>query len=310
MRAVVSGATGAVGMALLSELEGQGVETLVLCRKGSKRSDRIVEGRFIRKVECSLSDMKNFTLPENERYDVFYHLAWDGTTGASRNDMKLQNRNVEYALDALELAKRLGCGVFVGAGSQAEYGRVEGTLTPDTPAFPENGYGIAKLCAGQMCRRACEDSGIRFVWARILSVYGPFDTEGSMVMSTIAKLAAGERPSFTAGEQIWDYMYSADAARALYALAVNERARGVYCLGGGKADMLKNYIMAIRDTVAPKAEIGLGDIPYARGQVMYLKADISKLTADTGFTPSVSFSEGIRLTADWYLKNNEKSELR
>ena len=64
--------------------------------------------------------------------------------------MELQNNNVKYALQAVKAAKELGCTRFVGAGSQAEYGRVEGTLTPDTPAFPENGYGIAKLCAGQM----------------------------------------------------------------------------------------------------------------------------------------------------------------
>lgn len=305
MRAVVSGATGAVGMALLSELEKQGVETLVLCRRGSKRSCRITESEYIKKAECSLEDMKSFQPDDNKKYDVFYHLAWEGTTGQSRNDMELQNRNVQYALDARGLARRLGCSVFVGAGSQAEYGRVEGTLTPETPVFPENGYGIAKLCAGQMCRVLCESDGMRFVWARILSVYGPFDTDGSMVMSTVAKLYRGERPSFTAGEQIWDYMYSADAARALYALGASQKANGVYCLGSGRADMLKNYITAIRDEVSPTAELGLGDIPYAKGQVMYLKADISKLQRDTGFTPTVSFAEGIKKTVEWYRSNKQ-----
>ncbi len=305
MRAVISGATGAVGMALLSELEAQGVQTLVLCRKDSKRSNRIVESRYIKKIDCSLADMKDLELPEGEKYDIFYHFAWDGTTGASRNDMKLQNKNVEYTLDACALAHRLGCKVFIGAGSQAEYGRVEGILTPDTPAFPENGYGIAKLCAGNMCRVLCERDGMRFVWARILSVYGPYDGDGSMVTSTIARLAAGERPSFTAGEQIWDYMYSADAARALYLLGVSEGAEGVYCLGSGQADMLKSYITAIRDAVDPTAELGLGDIPYAQKQVMYLKADISKLSADTGFAPAVPFSEGIKKTVEWYMANKK-----
>jgi len=300
MRAVVSGATGAVGMALLSELSAMGVETLVLCREGSPRDGRIQESRSIKKLYCSLSELKSYMPKDDEKYDVFYHLAWSGTTGESRNDMALQNKNVEYTLDALELAKRFGCNTFVGAGSQAEYGRVEGTLSPNTPAFPENGYGIAKLCAGQMCRVRSEALGIRFVWARILSVYGPFDTEGSMVMSTISKLKSGQRPSFTAGEQMWDYLYSADAARALYLLGSCDTAQGVYCLGSGQADMLKNYIMTMRDTVSPDSPLGLGDIPYAKNQVMYLKADISKLREDTGFEPRIPFAEGIKLTADWY----------
>ncbi len=300
MRAVVSGATGAVGMALLCELEARGVETLVLCRRGSGRSERIAESRYIKKLECSLSEMKSFMPSGDEKYDVFYHLAWDGTTGASRNDMKLQNKNVEYTLDACALAGRLGCSVFVGAGSQAEYGRAYGVLTPDTPAFPENGYGIAKLCAGRMCRVLCEDMGMRFVWARILSVYGPYDGEGSMVMSAIAKLSAGQRASFTAGEQVWDYLYSADAARALYLLGACENAQGIYCLGSGEADTLKNYISAIGAEISDGGELGFGDIPYAENQIMHLQADISKLQADVGFIPSVSFSEGIKRTVEWY----------
>lgn len=300
MKAVVTGATGAVGMALLAELEAEGVETLVLCRKGSRRNDRIKESKYIKKTECSLDELASFSLDADQKYDVFYHFAWEGTTGSSRNDMALQNKNVKYSLDALALASRLGCKTFVGAGSQAEYGRVEGKLTPNTPAFPENGYGIAKLCAGSMCRVSAEALGIRFVWARILSVYGPFDTENSMVMSTLIKIMNGERPSFTAGEQIWDYLYSADAARALYLLGATEAASGIYCLGSGDPRPLKDYITAIRDEVDANAEIGLGEVPYAKNQVMYLCADISKLTNDTGFVPQTDFADGIKKTALWY----------
>ena len=306
MRAVVTGATGAVGMALLSELEKNQVETLVLCRSGSRRNGRIKESKYIKKVECSMDELASFNT--DEKYDVFYHFAWEGTTGASRNDMYLQNRNVKYALDAVRLAARLGCSVFVGAGSQAEYGRVEGSLTPSTPAFPENGYGIAKLTAGRMCAIEAKSLGIRFVWARILSIYGPYDTENSMVMSTVIKLRRGERPLFTAGEQIWDYLYSKDGARALYLLGATQKAEGVYCLGGGRPRMLREYICAIRDAASPSAQLGLGEIPYAENQVMYLCADIDKLTADTGFEPRYDFESGIRETVEWYDKET-KGEL-
>lgn len=304
-RVMVSGATGAVGMALLSELIGRGIETTVLCRRGSARNARIPDHPLIQKVECSLSDMNALTLPEEEKYDVFFHFAWEGTTGASRNDMPMQNRNVAYTLDAVALAHRLGCHSFIGAGSQAEYGRVEGKLNAETPAFPENGYGIAKLCAGQMSRVMCDGLGMRHIWVRILSVYGPYDTPNSMVMSTVRKLASGEKPSFTAGEQIWDYLYSRDAAGAMLALASSGRHGHVYCLGSGNPAPLKEYIIKIRDAVAPDAALGLGEVPYAPKQVMYLCADVRDLREDTGFEAKTSFEEGIRETVAWFMKNEK-----
>ena len=60
-----------------------------------------------------------------------------------------------------------------------------------------------------------------------------------------------------------------------------------------------SYIKQIRDAVEPSAELGLGEIPYRPGQVMYLCADISELTKDTGFRPDYTFEEGIKETVAW-----------
>ena len=231
MKAVITGATGAVGMALISELTRNGIEVLVLCRPGSGRNARIKTGELVRMADCDLKDIKNYMPAKGDKYDAFFHFGWMGTTGTARNDMFLQNKNVEYTLDAVNLAHRFGCSVFIGAGSQAEYGRVEGKLSDITPANPEMGYGIAKLCAGRMSRIMCASLGMRHIWARILSVYGPYDGEVSMVTSTLKKMLSGEEPEFTPGEQIWDYMYSEDAARALLALAERGKDGGIYCLG-------------------------------------------------------------------------------
>lgn len=299
MKAVITGATGAVGMALIGALRDRDIDVLVLCRPGSERNSRLMGLQGVRVVECELSALKHFLADGEGKYDYFFHLGWGGTTGAARNDMFLQNKNVEYALDAVQLASRLGCDVFVGAGSQAEYGRVEGKLSSQTPTNPENGYGIAKLCTGRMTRIMCEQLGIRHVWARILSVYGEYDGVNSMVMSTINKILNREIPEFTAGEQIWDYMYSADAAQALLALAERGKDGGTYCLGSGRPERLSEYITKIRDAVDPNAELGLGKIPYAKNQVMYLCADITELTRDTGFVPEYSFEAGIAKTVEW-----------
>ena len=301
MKAMITGATGAVGMALISELTSRDIQVTVLCRKGSARAANIPENSLVKKIDCSLADMSSLDLGD-EKYDMFFHLAWDGTTGATRNDMYLQNNNVKYTLDAVALAERLGCGVFVGTGSQAELGRVEGKLNSATPAFPENGYGMAKLCAGHMSRELCREKGIKHIWVRILSVYGPYDGERSLIASTIKKLFDGEKPSFTPGEQMWDYMYSGDTARAMVDLAMGGKDGGVYCLGSGNARPLREYIEILRDTIDPNAELGFGEIPYGHGQVMYLCADTTELKTDVGFESRVEFEEGIRATVEWYKK--------
>lgn len=291
-KAVITGATGAIGTALINELVKQNIEVLVLCREGSVRNSNIPDHPLVKKKYCSLLDL-NTIHNDGEAYDVFYHLAWMGTTGEARNDMFLQNLNVKCALDAVMLAKRLGCKAFIGAGSQAEYGRVEGILKPDTPTNPETGYGIAKLCAGQMTKELALQKGLKHIWVRVLSVYGLCDTENSMVMSTINKLKNNIVPEFTKGEQLWDYLYSEDAAKAFYLLGDKGVSGKTYVLGSGKAVPLKEYIEIIRDTVNPDCEIALGAIPYAEKQVMHLQADISELSSDTGFEPCVEFKDGI-----------------
>ncbi len=293
-KAIITGATGAIGTALVSELIKKNIETLVICRTTSERNGRIPDSPLVKKVYCDLKDLDTLENIGNEEYDVFYHFAWEGTTGSSRNDMFLQNNNVKYALDAVKLAKRFGCKMFIGAGSQAEYGRVEGRLTPDTPTFPENGYGIAKLCASYMTREFAKELNMGHIWVRILSVYGPNDTSGSMVMSTIQKLRNNTIPEFTRGEQKWDYLYSSDAAEAFCLLGEKGISGKVYVLGSGKSRELKSYIQDIQLTVNPRCPVDLGKIPYSDKQVMYLEADISELVKDTGFKPKTKFTDGIK----------------
>ena len=296
--AVITGPTGAVGTALCRELAANGIKVYAVCRPGSPRMAAVPVHPLISVVECDISDMATLPTLIEGGADAFYHFAWAKTTGAGRNDMPAQIDNVRYTVDAVSAAAALGCKVFVGAGSQAEYGRVEGLLKPETPCFPENGYGMAKLCAGQMSRVECEKQGIDHIWTRILSVYGPGDGAGSMVSSVIAKLKNGERPALTQGVQLWDYLYSGDAAKAFLRLAESGVDGKIYPLGGGRALPLKVYIEQIRDAIDETLPLGLGEIPYGPLQVMHLEADISALVADTGYTPDTDFAVGIRNTID------------
>jgi len=294
--AVITGPTGAVGTALCKLLAQEQITVWAVVRPESKRSGHLKEIDGVHIISCDAAKLSQLSGIEA---DAFFHLAWAKTTGQGRNDMPAQIDNIRYTIDAVHAASRLGCKVFIGAGSQAEYGRVDHALTPDTPCFPENGYGMAKLCAGQMSRTECEKLGIEHIWPRILSVYGPHDGMGSMVSSVIRTLLKGECPALTAGEQIWDFLYADDAARALYLLALYGKSGAVYPLGSGQARPLKDYITMLRDAIDPSLLLGFGEIPYGDKQVMHLEADISALQRDTGFAPQTDFAAGIRKTIEW-----------
>ncbi len=292
-RAIITGATGAIGMALIKQLVAKEIEVLVFCRGDSKRRDRLPDQPLVTVADFSLAQLSTTENTTGKTYDVFYHFAWDGTVGSARNDMYLQNQNVKYALDAVGAASRFGCHTFVGAGSQAEYGRVEGKLSAMTPTSPENGYGMGKLVAGLMTREYAHQLGMKHIWTRILSVYGPYDGDGSMVMATINKLKTGQIPQFTKGEQMWDYLYSEDAASAFHLLGERGIDGKTYVIGNGEARPLAEYIFDIRDVVAPGAKITMGAIPYSEKQVMHLQADIEELTSDVGWKPAMPFKAGI-----------------
>ncbi len=298
-KVIITGCTGAIGIALIKQCINNDIEVYAFCRKNSPRNTNIPKDDKVNIIECNLAELavlEDASIPEA---DAFFHLGWGATMGEGRNDARLQLKNIQYTIDALYLAKKAGCKVFVGTGSQAEYGRYEGKLNECVPVNPETGYGVAKLCAGQLSRMEASKLGIRHIWARVLSVYGPYDNPNTMISSTINKLLRGEKPQLTKGEQQWDYMYSEDTAKALIALARSGVHGRTYCIGSGNARPLLEYINIIRDNINPDSELGIGDIPYGEKQVMYLCADIAPLTEDTGFVPEIAFEEGIISTINW-----------
>jgi len=299
-KVLITGGTGMLGTALIRYLVSKEIRVTLISRPGSKRLDNVPKSPLVDIVECDLKNLLSLKEKLNKDYDTFFHFAWDGTFGEQRNDMYMQNNNIKATLEAVELANHLGCKTFLGAGSQAEYGRVDGIkLSGLTPTNPETGYGIAKLCAGKMSKIVCEKYGIKHVWVRILSTYGPLDGAHTMVMSAITGMKDGGCISCTKGEQMWDYLYCEDAARALYLAAEKGKDGAVYPIGSGEARPLKEYISIIRDQIDTKRHIGFGEVPYYDKQVMYLCADIEELTNDTGFVPEISFEEGIKKTMEW-----------
>lgn len=147
-KVIITGATSMIGNALVKYLLSKNIQVLAIIRKNSNRRAFLPKSNKLKVIECDLKDLKNLEIENDNEYDTIYHLAWDGTNGNERNDVYKQNLNVKFSLDVINFAKKMGCKRFIGAGSQAENGRVFGNLAPDSPTNPENGYGIRKI----MCK--------------------------------------------------------------------------------------------------------------------------------------------------------------
>lgn len=291
-RIIVTGATGCVGSAVVRRALAHDMYVTCIVHQGSHRLSNLPHDSRVRIVECNLGDYHALEL--EDKYDAFIHLSWEKTFGASRDDAEVQTRNIQYTLDACYLAKRCGCKVFVGAGSQAEYGVQSVDLTPELPVKPESGYGIAKYAAGKLSAMLCKSLGMRQNWVRILSVYGPNDGENTLISYVIRELKAGRSPELTKCEQIWDYLYADDAADAILAIAENGIDGKAYPLGSGKGRKLSEYVEDIRSIINPTVELKFGVKDYYPHQPMHLVADITDLLQDTYWKPGYSFAEGLK----------------
>ncbi|MDR0221402.1 MAG: NAD(P)-dependent oxidoreductase [Lachnospiraceae bacterium] len=297
---IITGATGMIGRATVAEALAQGRHVAAIVRKDSPNINKLLplaHSQNLSIVECGIQDYSRLNL--TMKYDAFLHLAWQGTDVTLRNDAYTQIDNLKYTVDAVHAAHRHGCHVFVGAGSQAEYGPIEDALRGDTPCDPQSGYGITKYAVGKMAHLVSSQLGLRSCHTRVLSTYGEDMRDNSILVYLIRTLLAGERPVLTKCEQIWDFIYVRDVARALLAVAEKGGDGKIYPLGTGIAKPLREYVETIRDMIDPALELGFGERDYYPHQVMYLQADIRELEQDTGFRPAVSFEEGIQKTIDW-----------
>lgn len=300
MHCLVTGASGFLGSALVRHLLSRGHEVAVLLRPG---------GTPVRLRDCLdqvrpvYGDLENTELLrqaiQHQPIDAVVHLAWFGVTAEFRHSPQQISQNLVGTLAIWEAARAAGCRVWVGLGSQAEYGPCSGILREDMFPKPATAYGVAKLAAGMSTAKMSELAHIRHVWLRLLSAYGPGDDVRHMLPSVILDLLARKKPALTLGEQVWDYLYVEDAAQAISAV-LEQEVTGVFNLGSGTTDTIRDIVEQIRNMIDPSLPVGFGEVPYRSDQVMHLEADISRLTTATGWRPATSLERGLKQTIEWY----------
>jgi UDP-glucose 4-epimerase len=301
MRCFVTGASGHLGVALTYELLRQGQEVAVLLRPSSLREALKEALPQLTVIEGDLTRVDDlFSALEAFKPNIAFHLAWFGVANRFKDDPRQINQNLQSSLRLMELCAAAGCHTWVGLGSQAEYGRVDGVLSEDLPALPETTYGVVKHAVGSVGEKLAAALEMRFVWLRLLATYGPHDDPDHLIPFVVRSMLEGKVPELTAGEQIWDYLYVEDAARALWCVAEQSNARGIFNLGSGQGRTVASIVEYLRGQIDPSLSTGLSRKPYAPQQIMHLQANIERLQAVTGWQPTTSLEEGLAKTVAWY----------
>ena len=307
----MTGGTGVTGVALVRYLLSIGIEVVAIVRPGSFREKYLPDDSGLTLVYAKLQELRNAILQIKEKtpIDVFFHLAWEGSTIAnkqdSRDDMMLQSRNIVYTIDAVEVCHAIGCPVFLMTGSQAEYGTCNELINESITSFPVNGYGNAKLCAENMTRIMCAKYGIKHICARLFSIYGPYDGTNSLINTSILELLNGKRPKYTKGTQMWNYLYSFDAAKALYLLAERGKDGEIYNVAGMENKPLKYFIEVVHKVVNKDIPVVLGEKDIPIKDLRGMMADVSKLIKTVGDFEEYTFEDGIKRIRDWCIETNE-----
>ena len=293
MTIAITGATSMLGVATIKNCISNNISVLTFVRKGSSKIERLPSSSLIKIVECDLAQMKDFDVDKLSA-DVFIHFGWAFTDKTGRNDVSKQLENVQYTIDAVHLAKKLGCRKFVGAGSQAEYGTPNVILKADTPVNPLIPYGVAKYAANRFAKIECEKIGLEYNWVRILSVYGTNDLPGTLISQLIYNAKKNIPMGLTGCEQTWDYLFEDDAGRAFVAIAEKGVDGKVYNLGSGVGRKLKDYVQDVIDVVNPDYVPDYGKYPYSKTQPMCLVTDVSDLKNDIDWEADITFTEGLK----------------
>lgn len=304
----ITGATSMLGVATIKQCIQRNISILAFVRKNSTNITRLPDSVLVKVVECDLSEMSDFDI-SGLSADVFIHFGWAFTDKAGRNDVLKQLENVQFTIDAVHLAKKLGCHKFVGAGSQAEYGTPNIILKADTPVNPLVPYGVAKYAAGRLSAMECKKEGLEYNWVRILSIYGPHDNEGTLLKQLIYNAKNNIPMGLSGCEQIWDYLHEDDAGAAFVAVAKKGVDGKIYPLGSGVGRPLKESVQDVISVVNPDYEPEFGKYPYSSTQPMYLVADESELYFDTGWKPKLNFIEGIEKNMDYDVQNSRGGTL-
>lgn len=301
-RAIVTGASGFIGLHLVQELLEHDYEVLaVVHSERGMNAIRSLGDPHAEAVVCDIPDYSPLYCVAEGTYDIFFHMAWAGVSGSDNRSITAQSRNVLGAVRAMEAAKALHCKRFLGAGSIHETECMMEMEQPEATSNLGNYYKASKLVAHNYCKLRALELDIDFLWPRLTNTYGVGERSGRLISSVIQQLLRGESPALTDATQLYNFIYISDVATAYRLIAERGTSFHNYILGSEEVMPLKQYLLQVQQIVAPDVELGFGKHEFRGVHLERNDLYSEALFKDIGFATKVPFDEGIRRTRDYLM---------
>ncbi len=261
-------------------------------------------------VEVQLGDVRDVASVRElmEGVDVVYHLAaLIAIPYSYRSPRSYVDTNVLGTLNVLEAARQLATPRIVHTSTSEVYGTARSVpISEDHPLQGQSPYSASKIGADKMAESYHLSFGIPVTTLRPFNTYGPRQSSRAVIPTILAQLAAGQREIHLGDlRPTRDFTFVEDTARAFMSVgeAPAEAVVGRTLNAGtgieiSIGDLVKTIAAAAgcEVTVTEESE----RLRPAGSEVMRLLCDASRLTAATGWKPTVTLAEGLAKTASWF----------
>ncbi|MFQ2671820.1 dTDP-glucose 4,6-dehydratase [Aeromonas hydrophila] len=191
-------------------------------------------------------------------------------------------------------------------------GEVLPLFTESTPYAPSSPYSASKASSDHLVRAWLRTYGLPTIVTNCSNNYGPFHFPEKLIPLVILNALDGKTlPIYGKGDQIRDWLYVEDHARALYTVVTTGMIGETYNIGGHNEKKnldVVHTICDLLDEMVPKAGSYRDQITYVvdrPGHDRRYAIDASKMSAELAWQPQETFESGIRKTVQWYLDNQQ-----
>lgn len=300
-RIVITGATGFIGRNTAKRFLEQGADVFVLVRQQSRQKDLLPVHENLHVVDGALEDIMRAADAIGSA-DAFLHFAWGGVNREEIDSPIVQKRNIDWSLECVKAAGKLGCKVFMDAGSRVEYGiKDDGVMEEHMSCEPVNEYGKAKLEFYRQAKPLCKDYNMTYYHLRFFSVYGTGDHPWSIISTLVRDLPQGKTVSLSACMHRWNFMDIEDASRAIaelyrYSDSVEQGHSEIVNIASEDTRRLREFVEEIHSLTEKKGQLEYGTFVQAKEGALSIcpTVDVLKTLTHGTWKEQVSFNEGIK----------------
>src|SRR3954468_7175380 len=188
----------------------------------------------------------------------------------------------------------------------------EGFFTEATPYQPNSPYSASKAASDHLVRAWHHTYGLPVVLSNCSNNYGPYHFPEKLIPLVILNALEGQPlPVYGKGENIRDWLFVEDHARALLLIAEKGRVGETYCIGGGaerrNIDVVQAICRTLDDlvpdrTLSPRERL-ITYVADRPGHDQRYAIDATRITRELGWRPAESFESGLKKTVIWYMQN-------